>query len=257
VLKLRLVRASAFVYWETEWRAMAIAYPEQGRRITDLRPVRGHGQRVSVYVDGRFALSVGADVALREGLRKEQVITDESLQTLAISDQHERCLAAATRYLAFRPRSRAELEERLRRRGFDGKTRATVLERLQVQGLLNDAAFARFWADSREASSPRSRRLTRVELQKKGVSREIADETVNAIDDDASAYRAALGRAGSLRRSDREEFRRRLGAYLQRRGFSYEVVRKTVERVWKIQESSSGNSEIRYSDSPAKGDSQP
>ena len=211
-------------------------------KITDLRPNKGHGRRVSVFLDGRFAFSVGDDVASREDLQPEQTLTAERIGTLVESDRHERCMSAATRYLASRPRSHAELRERLRRRGFDSDTQEAVIARLKEQGLLDDANFARFWTDNRESFSPRSRRLTRMELQKKGVPRDIIDQAVNVIDDQARAYRAALSRVYSLRHSDREEFRCRLGAYLQRRGFGYDVVVRTVEELWKDKESADESS---------------
>ena len=210
-------------------------------KITDLRPGKGRGQRMNIFLDGKFAISVGAGVAAREGLRTEQTVTDDQLESLARADRFERCLAAATRYLAVRPRSQSEMKERLMHRGFDSDTRSAVMAKLEGQGLLNDAAFARLWADSREASSPRSRLLTRLELRKKGVPADVIDAAVNDIDDEANAHRAAISRLRSLQRSDREEFRRRLGAYLQRRGFAYEVVRRTVERVWLERESSADN----------------
>jgi regulatory protein len=62
---------------------------------------------------------------------------------------------------------------------------------------------------------------------------------VNIIDDDDSAYRAALSKARSLPQADYQSLRRRLGAYLERRGFSYGVINHTVERIWQEQESSS------------------
>lgn len=234
MLKLRLIMPQLLVFVKTEGTAM----PE----ITGLRPTRGRGQRVNIYLDGKFAFSVGSGVASKEGLQPDQELTDERIKALANEDQFERCLAAATRYLAIRPRSQAELEGRLQRRGFDIETRKAVMSRLEDRGLMDDVAFARFWAESRLASSPRSRLLTRIELQKKGVSRDAIDEAVVTIDDAESAYRAAVGRLRSLKQSNREEFHRRLGAYLQRRGFSHGVVEQTVKALWKLRESAEADS---------------
>ena len=99
-------------------------------------------------------------------------------------------------------------------------------------------AFAQFWKDNRESFSPRSQWLTRLELRRKGIADDIIDEVIDNIDDDTSAYRAALSKARSLPPSDYQSFRRRLGGYLKRRGFSYEVINHTVERLWGDQVSS-------------------
>jgi regulatory protein len=204
-------------------------------KITALRTGKGRSQRVSIYLDGEFAFSLDPEVVAREGLQTEQSLSAERVEVLVESDQHQRCLSAATRYLSYRPRSESELRDRLRRRGFDAETMEPVISRLKEQGLVDDAAFARYWAENRESFSPRSRWLTRVELRQKGITDDIIAKAVNVIDDEASAYKAALSKAHSLRQLDYEDFRRRLGEYLKRRGFSYGVLSHAVEQVWQDQ----------------------
>jgi len=147
----------------------------------------------------------------------------------------QRCLSAATRYLGYRPRSEFELKDKLRRRGFDIEIIEAVVSRLKEQELVDDAAFARYWAENRESFSPRSRRLTRVELRQKGIADDIITEAVSVIDDETSAYKAARGKAHNLRQMEYEDFRRRLGEYLKRRGFSYGAISHAVEQVWRDQ----------------------
>ena len=209
------------------------------KKVTALRTVRGRGKRVNIFLDGKFAFSLEAEVATKEGLQVEQVLSAEQIEALTRSDRFHRCLNAAMHYLGYRPRSESELRERLRQRSFDSDTQETVIARLKEQGLVNDMAFAQFWKDNRESFSPRSRRLTKLELIRKGVDNNIIDQVTEAIDDDDSAYRAVLSKAHSLPRSDYQGFRRRLADYLKRRGFSYEVINHTVEQMWQEQVSSS------------------
>jgi regulatory protein len=204
-------------------------------KITALRTGKGRSQRVNIYLDGQFAFSLDSEVVAREGLQTEQSLSSEQVKMLVESDQHQRCLSAATRYLSYRPYSEFELRERLRRRSFDTKTAEAVISQLKEQGLVDDAAFARYWAENRESFSPRSRWLTRVELRQKGIADDIIAGAVNGIDDEASAYKAAVSRAHSLRQAGYEDFRRRLGEYLKRRGFSYGVISHTVEQLWQDQ----------------------
>jgi len=207
-------------------------------KITALRTGRSRKKRVNVFLDGRFALGLQAEVAAREGLQVGQELSANQVEALTRSDHFQRCLDTAARYLSYRPRSESEVRERLKRHGFDGDNIEAVLAKLKEQGLVDDVAFAHFWKDNRESFSPRSQRLTRLELRRKGVISEIIDQVVGAVDDGDSAYRAALSKAVRLPPSDYQGFRRRLGEYLRRRGFNYEVVNHTVERVW--QECGSG-----------------
>jgi len=209
------------------------------KKVTAIRAGRRQGKRVNVFLDGKFAFSLEAEVAIKEGLQVGQELSESNIEALASSDHFHRCLNAAIHYLSYRPRSEAELRERLHRRGFDGDNVEAAIARLREQGLVDDLAFAQFWKDNRESFSPRSQWLTRSELRQRGVANDIIDQMVAGIDDEDSAYRAALSRAHSLPLSDYQSFRRRLGEYLKRRGFGYRVISHTVERVWQEQGSRS------------------
>ncbi len=201
------------------------------RRITALSSSRGRRKRVNVSLGGRFAFSLEAEVAIKEGLQVGQELSASQIEALARSDHFHRCLNAAAHYLSYRPRSEFELRERLHQRGFDGDSVEAVLAKLKEQGLVDDMAFAQFWKDNRESFSPRSQWLTKLELRRKGVASNIIDQIADTIDDEDSAYRAALSKARSLPLSDYQGFRRRLGDYLKRRGFGYGVINHTIERL--------------------------
>ncbi len=208
---------------------------KQVAKITDLRVGRGRGKRVKVFLNGKLAFSLEAEVAVREGLKVGQELAESQIEALASSDHFHRCRNAAVHFLSYRPRSQSELKQRLLKRGFDGDSIEAVLAKLKEQGLVDDMAFAQFWKDNRQSFSPRSQWLTKLELRRKGVSSDIIDQVVETIDDADSAYRAAVSKAGSLSRSDYQGFRHRLGEYLKRRGFSYQVTNKIVERIWQEQ----------------------
>jgi regulatory protein len=208
-------------------------------KVTAIRVGRGRQKRVNIFLDGKFAFSLEAEIALKEGLRVGQELSAHQIEALTGADHFHRCLNAAAHYLGYRPRSESEIRERLHRRGFNGNSVEAVMVKLKEQGLVDDMAFAQFWKDNRESFSPRSRWLTKLELKRKGVAEDIIDQVVEAVEDDDSAYRAALSKARSLPLSDYQSFRRRLGDYLNRRGFGYGVINQTVERIWQEQGSRS------------------
>ena len=205
------------------------------KRITAIRAGRGRGKRVNVFLDDKFAFSLEAEVAVMEGLKVGQELSDSQIEVLTGSDNYRRCLNAAAHYLSYRPRSETELRERLYRRGFGEDSVEAVIAKLKEQGLVDDTAFAQFWKESRETFSPRSQWLTKLELRRKGVAEEIMGKVVETVDDNDSAYRAALSKARSLPLSDYQDFRHRLSGYLRRRGFSYGVINHTVELIWREQ----------------------
>jgi len=202
-------------------------------RVTALRQTGGWHKLVRVYLDGELALSLAPEAVRKAGLKVDGEVTGDELAELLKTASRERCREAALRYLSRRPRSQAELKERLARRGFSDEDISRVLQDLSERGLIGDAEFARFWQENRAAFSPRSRFLTGLELRRKGVASEVIRAALEGTSDEESAYQAALARARRLADSSYEDFRRRLGDYLRRRGFNYEVISKTVLRLWR------------------------
>lgn len=151
-------------------------------------------------------------------------------------------MEVAARFLATRPRTRWEVERRLRRAGTEEPEIVAALERLVELGYLDDAAFARWWGEQRDRHSPRGRRMIEAELRQRGVPREIIeayrDEHADPsrTPEDAGlpgdeTERAAEALAKHLRgRPIPEDARavQRVGMYLMRRGFDADIVRSTL-----------------------------
>ena len=208
--------------------------------ITALLPQQKNENRISVYLDGRYAF--GLEALVGAALRVGQLLSVEEINHLQERDEREVAYNRALGFLTYRPRSRAELDLYLKRKAVPPESREVVLDRLSQAGLLDDRAFATYWVENRETFRPRGVRALRAELRGKGVQDADARKAAEAIDETESAYRAALSRAQRLCRLDNTTFRRRLGGFLQRRGFGYDVVKGTVDRLWR---------ELR---SPADGD---
>jgi regulatory protein len=148
------------------------------------------------------------------------------------ASQQQSPLDVAYRYLSYRPRSAFEVSVWLSRKGFGRRMIEDTLSTLKAKGLLDDAAFAHFWRESRESFSPRSRAALRRELRQKGIEPGVVDEALDGVDEEGAAYRAAQKKAARLAVVDYDDFRTKLSAVLKRRGFSYEVTKHTVNRLW-------------------------
>lgn len=205
-------------------------------KITALQWGKGRNKKASVLLDDKPALTLEPEVVLKEGLGVGQELSASRMAALNRASRQQECYNAALHYLDYRPRSEQEMRQRLRQRGFDKDSIQAALSRLREQGLLDDGDFARFWKDNRQSFSPRGRWLIGLELKQKGVSRDVIEQVVSTIDDSESAYRVAVGKASRLAGCDYREFRRRLGDHLKRRGFSYGVIIKTIERLWQERE---------------------
>ena len=198
--------------------------------ITAVEPQR-RGTRFNVFIDGEFALSV--DAALAAHLRPGQALDATALARLAAADEQRRAADAAFRLLAVRPRSAWEIETRLRQRGYSAAAITAARARLDRFGLADDAAFARYWVEQRQTFHPRGRVALRAELRAKGVATDTIAAAMPPADDETdAALRAARRQLGRFRGLDRNAFRQRLGAYLQRRGFGFQACASAVARLW-------------------------
>lgn len=200
-------------------------------RVTEIQRPPGR-RRAHLYLDGRLALTLSPPVLAESGLKPGDEVSAEALEALRLAEARHTALASALRLLSYRPRSEAEVRQRLAQRGIPPSVLEETVARLRELALLDDEAFARSWVESRQRTSPRGRQLLARELRAKGVERETAQRSLAGLDEEEAAYRAVARRAPALRGLPYRDFQRRLGDFLLRRGFSYETARRTVRRLW-------------------------
>jgi len=190
---------------------------------------------VTVCLDNGTDFTLDRDAAVEAGLHEGQKMSYDTIEQLKDSDLVLRALNCALRYLEPRPRSEREIRARLNRQHYDADTIENTLTRLKSQGLVDDAAFAQFWRENRTSFRPMSQRLLTLELRQKGIDPATIADAIADIDDARSADDAARKKARSLYGLEHSTFAKRLGAFLRRRGFDYEVTARAIQRAWEEQ----------------------
>jgi regulatory protein len=139
---------------------------------------------------------------------------------------------AAYRFLTYRPRSRAEIGAKLHDKEFDDAIIEAVLADLARLGYVNDLQFARQWTQSRSRLQGFGRRRIGQELKSKGIGRETVREVfAEVFSEDTeieTAKRVAGKKLNTMGSLDRETRRRRLAGFLERKGFSFEIIRTVL-----------------------------
>ena len=201
--------------------------------ITALKPSNRQPDRVHVYIDGAFLATVDAFTVAQRQLQVGVAIDAAGIAALVEEAEVGRLVDRCLRYLSFRPRSEQELRLYLRRAKATPEQTDAVVAELRRLKLVDDAAFARFWRESRDRASPRGQHLLRAELRSKGVAAEEVAGVLPESDDEAVlAGRAAERYLRQVRGLPWPEFRRKLLAFLQRRGFDYGVASPVVRELW-------------------------
>jgi regulatory protein len=155
----------------------------------------------------------------------------------AAGEPQERARQVCLRLLTLAPRTRAQLAGALRKRGIPDEAADEVLGRLADVGLIDDAAFARAWVESRHYSRGLAGRALSAELRQRGVA---ADEIREAIDEQLSpeaevsaARRLIAGKLAATRGLPPEQRTRRLAGLLARKGYpaglAFRVIREALE----------------------------
>jgi regulatory protein len=175
--------------------------------------------------------------AIRTGVELDAARSDALLTAASECDAYDRAIGALGR----RGYARAELERWLMQRGIAGVIARAQVARLAEQGVINDERFADDFVRARVARRGASTWELRRDLGRKGVAREIADAAIRAaaldagLDDSAVARRAAESKWRSLRRLAPDVAKRRLVAFLRRRGFGGEVVANVLRDIVKME----------------------
>ncbi|HAX23502.1 MAG TPA: RecX family transcriptional regulator [Chloroflexi bacterium] len=202
--------------------------------ITQVQATQRDPERVSVFIDGVFALALPAIVAVQRGLRSGVELDEAAVRELEGLAEAERATEAAVTFVAYRPRSEREVRDRLRRREFAPSAIDAAIERLRGWNYLDDRAFAEYWVENRAEHSPRGRRALEAELRAKGVDRDVTGDVLEEIDlgEEDAALALARKRLPRLSALDEPTQRRRLAAFLGRRGYEWDVIRPVLDRLY-------------------------
>jgi regulatory protein len=204
-------------------------------RITALHPDPHRADAVRVEIGGVRFGAVSREFAGREDLAVGRELDPALQERLAAAADVESAFRTVLRSLEIRAYARGDLARRLQRKGHPRGAVEAALARAGELGLLDDAAFARSYVETRAARGRGPSRLTR-DLLAMGVERSLIDRALveqwpEGSDRSAVPLGLARKRAAQLGPLPRNTKRRRLIAYLARRGFTGREITEMVERV--------------------------
>ena len=186
-------------------------------------------------IDGARFGAIPRELVGTEGLTVGRAVDAELQQRLGAAADIEAAFRTVLRCLELRSYARSDLGRRLLRKGHPREAVEAALERAAALGLLDDADYARSYVRTRAARGRGPARLIR-DLLAMGVQRPLIDRALDAewpegSDRSSMPLVLATKRAAQLGPLPRQIKRRRVLAYLARRGFSGRAVTEMVEKV--------------------------
>lgn len=201
---------------EATGRAKATGLPDDAEPATGL-PVRG-----------------GTDTGVGRRRRRERPPPPDPAADRE-PEPEDVARAIVLRQLSMGPRSRKQLEDKLRQRACPEQVAAKVLDRMTEVGLVDDQAYADLLVRSRQAGRGLAKRALAHELRGRGVADETIEQAIGSIDRESEQARAeqiAARRMRALAGLAPQVQARRLAGVLARKGYPpalvYAVVRDAV-----------------------------
>ncbi|MBQ3481868.1 MAG: regulatory protein RecX [Oscillospiraceae bacterium] len=183
--------------------------------------------RLTVEFDGGETLvsTLGAvtDARLYVGLELDEEAFGELKRSSSKALDRQKALEILSR----RPYSRRELKDKLLRRGTDEQSAEECIQWLSERGFLDDEEYAGAVARHYAAKGYGAGRV-KTELRRRGIERELSDETLAALPENTEKIDAYIARR--LRDPSDRDSVRKISAALFRRGYSWDEIRAALRR---------------------------
>jgi regulatory protein len=217
--------------------------------ITAIERQKGRNhERFNVFVDGDFAFAVHQDVLIKHRLLKGESIDPQRLEEALRDDERQSAYLRALRYLTSRQRTVKEIERYLARHKYEPAIVEEVVIRIKEQGYIDDERFSKALAEERLAAHGKGKRWIKQELLRKGIDRTLVQETLSGIEENSeleSASEIARKRWKTMSgKGDAKDGRRKLAAYLARRGYSSGVIYAAVRAATEGSVNEEGDGEL-------------
>lgn len=204
------------------------------RKITDIKPEEENPSSCIIYMDNVPFASVETEFAAKLGLRIGLEIEENVVRKLMTADEVVRARDYALELLLSQTYTKQQMIEELEKHGFCVHAVSETIENLEQLGHVKDEKYARNWVKNRRRTRPTSKRLMRRELTNQGVDKSTVDRVLAEIDEaDETALALQVARKQVIRYKSLAPHvaKRRLYAFLIRRGFDHDTVAQVMRRI--------------------------
>jgi len=181
------------------------------------------------------SIIIAMDIALKHSLKNDMPISDSFLGQLLAENRQIKVKQIAYKYANYKPRTEQQVIQRLRQQDFPDDEINQALAFLRQFNLINDEKYAKDYLEELMKRKPSGKKAVIAELLKKGINKDLCEKTVvdNYPEDDPSdlALKAAEKKMRMLRHKESDKQKQSLINFLQRKGFDWETIIKTVSSV--------------------------
>lgn len=196
-------------------------------KITDIKQQAKRQDRYSIFIDGKYSFSLSEAELLAQSLKIGQEFNKAELETIKDEAAIDKGVYRVLNLIARRPRSRWEVEDYLKRKGYKSEEIEKITKNIEEKGHINDLDFAKRWTESRRLLKPISKRKLQMELRQKRVDDHIVQEALEEDETDEQEVLREL--INKKRHQARYRDDQKLIAYLARQGFNYSDIKAVLD----------------------------
>lgn len=200
--------------------------------ITKIEAQKRNSDRVNIYVDDEYFMSVYTELVFTHSLKKGMEIDKDSLNSILEAEMYLKAKEKALSILSKADQSEKIIYEKLMK-NFDEPVVEKVMEFLKKHKLIDDSSLAERIANDNINLSKFGRNKVRQNLYMKGIDSNIIESVVSDIDSDAefeNAMYLAEKRMKRLENESRDKAYRKLYQHLSYKGFGYDTIKKVMNR---------------------------
>lgn len=195
-------------------------------KVTDIKQQVKRVDRYSIYIDNKYAFSLGEGELLKTGLSIGREVDKNQLAELQDTAVLDKAYDQVLNLIMRRPRSEWEVRDYLKRKGYETENSNLVIARLIDRGYINDLNFASRWVENRRLLKSTSKRRLQQELKQKRVSEEIIHRVLEEDDtDEREVLRELVARK---RKQPKYQDNLKLMQYLSRQGYNYDDIKSVI-----------------------------
>lgn len=201
--------------------------------VTGYEDQKKNKDRISIFVDGKYSFSLSADGFLKFKIHKGLELTLDEIEEMKQTDEGNAAFSKLLFIIQYGMKTEKEIRDKLASKGFSEEASDFAIRKGHEYGYVNDINYVEAYIRSRAVPAKWGEQKIISNLHKRGIPVDLAKKKINeAYTEDTrlqNAMELTRKKLQSLGDIDLVKKRQKLYNFLAGRGFSYEVIKKTVE----------------------------
>jgi regulatory protein len=203
-------------------------------KITSIELQKNNENRVNIFLNNNFAFGLDAFICYKYNLKTNMELDESFIVNILKSEERDKASNYAMYLLAKKDRTKKEIIDKLKDKGFDEDIIDCVLDKLLEYNYINDEIYCEKYINDKTKFSKYGINKIKAKLYAKGVDRDTISTEIVKIDNDLEFENALLlakKKLNSIKESDKYKIKAKLSNHLISKGFAYDTIRKVFSQL--------------------------